>query len=163
HAWPLAVSRADPGSVEVAGWNVPAEAKTLKVVPMIGADLVTLGDARLARTVYVLAEPHRCLTEVEPNDRQQPQAVTLPMTISGPTAPPGDVDVFEFAAKKGERLTFRADARSVGSLLDPLLRVTDAAGKSLARADDSTAGRALARDATLSFTVPQDGAFRVEV
>jgi hypothetical protein len=163
HAWPLAVSRTDPGTVEAAGWNVPAEAKTLKVTPAPGADTVRLGHARLAGTLSVLVEPHRCLTEVEPNDRQKPQAVTLPVTISGRIDPPGDVDVFEFAAKKGERLTFRADARSVGSLLDPVLRLTDAAGKALAQADDSSGGKAGARDAALSFTAPQDGTFRVEV
>jgi hypothetical protein len=163
HPWPLAVSRTEPGTVEAAGWNVPAEAKALKVTPAAGADAVSLGHPRLAGTLSVLVEPHRCLTEVEPNDRQRPQAVTVPVTISGRIDPPGDVDVFEFAAKKGERLTFRADARSVGSLLDPVLRLTDAAGKALARADDSTGGKAGARDAAVSFTAPQDGKFRVEV
>ena len=163
HPWPLAVSRTDPTTVEAAGWNVPAEAKALKVAPPAGADTVTLGHAGLAGTLSVLVEPHRCLTEVEPNDRQRPQAVTLPVTISGRIDPPGDIDVFEFAAKKGERLTFRAEARSVGSLLDPVLRLSDAAGKPLAQADDSVGGKAGARDAALSFTAPQDGTFRVEV
>ncbi len=163
HPWPLAVSRTEPGAVVIGGWNVPAEAKSLKVTPTVGADTVTLGHPLLAGTVSVLVESHRCITELEPNDRKKPQVVALPVTISGRIDPAGDVDVFEFAAKKGERLTFRADARSVGSLLDPVLRLTDAAGKALARADDSSAGKAGARDAALSFTAPQDGNYRVEV
>jgi hypothetical protein len=163
HPWPLAVSRDEPGLVTVAGWNVPDEAKTLKVAPSAGSDFVTLGHARLAGTVNVRIEPHRCLVEAEPNDRKKPQAITLPMTISGRIDPAGDVDVFEFAAKKGERLLFRAEARSVGSLLDPVLRLTDAAGKSLAQADDSSSGKAGAREAELSFNVSQDGTFRIEV
>ncbi len=164
HPWPLAVARTDPGSVEVVGWNIPAEAKMLKVTPATGSDSVgKLGHAQLAGTVSVLIEPHRCVVAIEPNDRKKPQAITLPVTISGRINPAGDVDVFEFAAKKGERLVFRADARSVGSLLDPVLRLSDATGKQLAKADDSSAGKAGARDAVLSFTVPQDGTFRIEM
>ncbi len=76
---------------------------------------------------------------------------------------PGDLDVYEFPAKKGQRLSFHVDARSIDSQLDPVLRLTDSAGKRIAQAEVSMTGRAGMREAELPFTVPQDGAYRLEV
>jgi hypothetical protein len=161
HAFPLAVPRTDPGSVAIVGWNVPDAAKKLAVKP--DGDLVTLWHPQLANTAFVLIEPHPCVVKSRPNSRTSPQRVTLPVTISGQIDAAGDIDTYEFAAKKGQSLRFHIDARSVGSQLDPLLRLTDAAGKRLAQADDAAGGKAGARDAELAFMVPQDGNYRLEV
>jgi hypothetical protein len=163
HAFPLAVARDAPGEVEVAGWNIPAAARRLTVRPVPGSDLVTLWDPQLANTVPVLLEPHPCLAGPAPGERQRPRPVTLPVTVSGRIDAPGDVNRYEFAAKKGQRLTFRADAGSLGSQVDPGLRLTDGAGSRLAQADDTTAGKPGTRNAELSFAVPQDGTYRLEV
>ena len=93
----------------------------------------SLWHPQLANTLAVEVEPHRCLVETESNDRKTPQMVDLPVTISGRIDAPGDIDVYAFQGKKGQRLTFRIDAGSAGSQLDPLLRLTDAAGKRLAQ------------------------------
>lgn len=159
---PLAIERGGPSAVEVSGWNIPAAAKKLSVKTE-AAGPVTVWHPQLANTLPLLVESHRCLVEAEPNERGKPQPIALPVTISGAIDSPGDIDVYEFPAKKGQRLSFRIDARSVGSQLDPLLRLMDAAGKRLAQADDRTAGKAGARDTALSFAVPQDGSFRLEV
>ena len=161
HAFPLAVSRTAPGSVEIAGWNIPEAAKKLPV--KVDGNIVTLWHPQLANTVSVLIEPHPCVVKARPNDRKNPQRVTLPVTISGRIDTPGAIDTYEFAAKKGQQLRFRADARSVGSQLDPVLRLTDAAGKRLAQVDDASGGKAGLRDAELAFTAPQDGSYRIEV
>jgi hypothetical protein len=162
HPFPLAVARGESATVEVCGWNIPAAAKRLTVkAEMTGP--VTLWHRQLANTLPVLVEPHPCLVEAEPNQRDKPQSVMLPLTISGRIDSPSDIDVYKFPAKKGRRVFFRLDARSVGSLLDPLLRLTDGSGKRLAQADDSTTGKAGERDAVLTFTVPQDGGYRLEV
>jgi hypothetical protein len=161
HAFPLAVARSDPGSVEVVGWNLPDGAKRPALKPDTD-DLVNLWHPLLANTVSVLIEPHVCIVAVKP-DGKKPQLVTLPVTISGRIDSPGIAGVYEFAAKKGQRLLFRADARSVGSQLDPMLRLTDAAGKRLAQADDAVGGKVGARDAELAFAVPQDATYRIEV
>jgi hypothetical protein len=162
HAFPLAVARGAPANVEAFGWNIPAAAKKL-TVKTEAAGPVTLWHPKLANTLPVLVEPHRCVVEAEPNERGKPQTVTLPVTISGHIDAPGDIDLYEFTAKKGQRLSFRIDARSVGSQLDPLLRLTDRVGKRLAQADDATSGKAGGRDAVLVFSVPQDGSYRLEV
>ena len=162
HAFPLAVSRADPGPVEVVGWNIPAAAKKLTVKhDILGA--LTLWHPQLANTLEVLVEPHRCMVERELNDPRKPQSITLPATISGRIDVPGDRDVYEFPAKKGQRLSFHVAARSIDSQLDPVLRLTDSAGKRIAQAEVSMARRGRMGEAELSFTVPQDGAYRLEV
>jgi hypothetical protein len=162
HAFPLAVSRGESATVEARGWNIPAAAKTLTVKPATtGAN--ELWHPQLANTLPLLVEPHRCIVEVEPNERKKPQVIALPATISGRIDPAGDVDVYEFTARKGQRLSFRLDARSAGSQLDPRLRLTDASSKRLAQANDATAGKPGGRDTALDFTAPQDGSYRLEV
>jgi hypothetical protein len=41
--------------------------------------------------------------------------------------------------------------------------LSDAAGKPITQADDATTGKAGTRDVELSFTIPQDGVYRLEV
>ena len=72
---------------------------------------------------------------------------------------PKDEDVFRFTLKKKDRYTFRVDSRSLGFSMDPVLRLTDAAGKPIQDVDD-TAGQ---RDAELSFAAPADGEYRLMV
>jgi hypothetical protein len=162
HAFPLAVPRGAATEVEVLGWNIPVAAKTLPLKAEV-AGPVTLWHHQLANTPPVLVDPHRCISEREPNDGKNPQAIALPATISGCIDPSGDLDEFELPAKKGQRLFFQLDAFSAGSQLDPLLRLTDASGKRLALADDASTGKAGSRDAKLTFSVPQDGSYRLVV
>ncbi len=161
HAFPLAVPRADPGRVEVAGWNIPADAKKLAVKPGPDSDTVTLWHPQLANTLSVRIEPHPCVIGIA--GRKGPQSVHLPVTISGRIERAGDVAGYEFPARKGQQLVFRIEGGSVGSLIDPQLVLTDAAGKRLVQADDSTEGKPGTRDTGLTFGVPQDGIYRIEV
>jgi|SRR5579884_287026 len=161
HAFPLAVPRGR-AAVKVLGWNIPAAAKTLPVNAEV-AGPVTLWHRQLANTLPLLVEPHRCLSEQEPNDSKKPQSLALPATISGCIDPPGDQDVFEFPAKKGQNLSFQLDAFSTGSQLDPLLRLMDASGKRVALADDASAGKPGSRDAMLTFSAPRDSSYRLVV
>ena len=70
-----------------------------------------------------------------------------------------DVDVFRFEARKGESLTFQLESRALGFPLDAVLAITDATGKQLARVDDLPG----TRDASLTFSPPADGSYRVVV
>ncbi len=102
---------------------------------------------------------------VEPND-DPPRALRLPVPgvghgqIDGGKANRrGDVDLFRFAAKKGQKLRLIVRARAAGSLLDALLTVRDSAGKKLAQADDTDASR----DPVLEFDPPADGDYLAEI
>jgi hypothetical protein len=89
----------------------------------------------------------------------RPTAVTLPVDVSGTIASAGEEDRFEFAVKKGERYTFAVRAGTLGSILDPVLRIEDAAGKQVA-ADDDSGG---AQEPRVDWTAPADGTYRAVV
>lgn len=98
--------------------------------------------------------------EREPND-ETPQAKTLllPCVANGRIERPGDVDCWSFAAHKGEAVRLELRARRLGSRLQGVLTVTDAAGKELARAEES--GEPLGP--VLTFTPPADGRYVVRI
>jgi len=103
--------------------------------------------------------------EVEPND-DAPRAARLAVPgvghgqiYGGKGSPGGDVDLFRFTAKKGQKLRLSVRAASAGSLLDGLLTVRDSTGKKLARADDGEGSR----DPSLEFDPPADGDYFAEV
>jgi hypothetical protein len=162
HAFPLAVQRARPCPIELRGWNLTDAAK---VVPLAAgeSEQAVLAHPTVANTVRVRFEPHACVAEAEPNDRQRPQAVELPVTVSGRLEAAGDTDVYRWTARKGQRLVFQVEARSLGSPVDAVLRLTDASGKLLTQVDDPGGRRTTTRDPELAYTVPEDGIYHIEV
>ncbi|MEX2187832.1 MAG: PPC domain-containing protein [Pirellulales bacterium] len=97
--------------------------------------------------------------EAEPNDAaEQATRVTLPVAINGRFDKPRDRDVYEFAAKKGQKWTIAGAARSLGSPADLLLRVNKADGGGLGEAEDS--GQS---EGQLTVTIPEDGLYRLSV
>lgn len=69
-------------------------------------------------------------------------------------------DYFRFKARKGQPLTIEVVANRLGSPLDPVLRVLDAAGNELAYCDDDPAAGS---DARLRFIAPATGEYLVEL
>jgi len=159
HAFPLAVRMSEPGQIELVGWNIPDAAKKLPLEPRPGADRVMAFHPEVAGAVAVRVEPHPAIVRVQPSDPQQAQPIVLPVTISGRLERRNAAHVYQFAGKKGERLFFQTEARTLGFPLDPVLRLTDAAGKSLAQTESTATGR----DPELAFTVPQDGKYHIEL
>jgi hypothetical protein len=82
-----------------------------------------------------------------------------PVVVNGTLRGP-ERDVYRVSGKAGERRVFEVEARRCGSAIDPVLRILDAAGKQLARSDDSP-GTGL--DARIDFTFPTEGSYYVEV
>ncbi len=87
------------------------------------------------------------------------QPLRPPVTISGRLRG-YDQDYYRLQAKKGERLVIEVEARRAGSAVDPLLRVSDAAGKEIARNDDAPG---LGVDARLDIEFPADGEYFIAV
>jgi Bacterial pre-peptidase C-terminal domain len=160
HPFPLAVSHGSEQRVELRGWNLPNDWKSLSIPVSGPQSLAPILDERLANTGAVEVVSHSAAVEREPNSLKQPQPVELPTTVSGHIDGPRDVDVFQFPAKRGEQLRFRVEARSLGSPLDPVLRLFDAKGAVVAQAETRSA---TAIDETLSYRVPADGRYRLEV
>jgi hypothetical protein len=75
--------------------------------------------------------------EKEPNPGfKQAQAVQLPQVVIGRIENPNDVDVYSIEAQAGQRLVCEVHAERLGSGLDALLTIFDAAGRIVATSDD---------------------------
>lgn len=157
HAFPLAVSRAKPVPVGLHGWNLP-DAVRNRTIPATE----TLSHPSIANAVRVLLEPHPTVAEVEPNDALHPQSLSLPVTVSGRMETRGDQDAFEFPLKKGQKVNFVVEARELGSLLHPVLKLTDKDSKQISQIDEGS-GRGGLRAVELAYTVAQDGVYRVVI
>jgi len=88
------------------------------------------------------------------------QQVTFPAVLNGRISKPGESDQFAFQATKGEELDFNLRAMRIGSPLDSVLQILDAAEKVLAENDDLAGNQA---DSRLRFPVPADGTYRVRI
>jgi hypothetical protein len=155
-ARPLAVRRADPGTVELVGWNIPDEAKRLPVTVTDGADEATVFHPLVANPVRVRLEPHACVTRPTSAD---PFPIEPPVTVTGHLIRPGATDWYSFPAKKGQKLVFRVESRAQGLPVSAVLTVTDEALKPFA----SVEATGVDGDTELTFTPPTDGRYRLAV
>lgn len=73
----------------------------------------------------------------EPNDtREQPQPVSLPLTLSGRFDAPRDGDWFEFTPNEQGRYAIQAYSERIAGQADPYVVVVDEKGNRLAEIDD---------------------------
>jgi hypothetical protein len=85
------------------------------------------------------------------------QSISLPAIVNGRIERPGDADTWTFPLHKGESYEFDCHAQRLGSPLNAVLTLADAAGKELARVDGLDA------DPRLQFTAPADGTYMLRV
>jgi hypothetical protein len=154
YAYPLAVPSSAPSTVELIGWNLPAELRKFPITVRAGVKTLSLFDPRCAGVFEIRQEPHPAIARAK-----TPLDVTPPVTVTGKIEKRGAVDVYQFKASKGQKLALRIDSHTLGFPLDPVLTVTDPAGKTLNQAKAPKIGA----DPSLDFTATQDGVYRVEV
>src|SRR5260221_7109169 len=95
----------------------------------------------------------------DPNVSPVPaQLVPLPASILGRIDRAGDTDFYKFNAREGDHLIFDVHATRVGSPLEPVLTVRNAAGRELPRTLEYHDG-----DPMLIFDCPADGPYLLEV
>lgn len=157
HAIPSVVSEAEEtATVRLAGWNLTEELR--KPIPAIGLSGESFGRPDIASTVPVVRLDCPVVVEVEPCDRNQPAAIAPGSVACGVIDKAQDEDAFQFSAKKGERLNFRVESRSLGFPLDAVLTVIDASDTVLVETDDASRN---VFDPVLKFTARADGTYRV--
>ncbi len=159
YAFPVAVGRDGPATVEAIGWNISG-AMSLPVPTPDGREVFEAAAGSLSGQAEVRRVPCPATVEAEPNDPTHPQIITNPIAISGRIDPPDDRDAFRISLKKGEKRVIRVESRALGRPLDPVLRILDAAGKVVAESDDEGG---MDRDSERSFTAPADGDYRLVV
>ncbi len=105
--------------------------------------------------------PYDNAMEVEPNDTVATATNTgmsPPLAINGIIEKPGDIDFFKLKLVKGQKVDFITYAQTLGSPLDSVAVVYNAAGGGLASNDDGNVGsRKL--DSKFVFTAPEDGEY----
>jgi len=97
--------------------------------------------------------------EHEPNDERgqaTPVKASPPCAFDGIIGADGDRDWFSFEAKKGREFNVWVYARTLGSPLDPSLRVVDPDGKNALINDDG-----MGLDSRGSFRASKDGTYRL--
>jgi hypothetical protein len=123
----------------IAGWNLPRTRLVLNTGPDGEAIRHTAFHQakQLSNTVLYAVDTLPECNEVESNDTiNSAEQINLPRIINGCVEKPGDVDVFGFQGRAGERIAAEVYARRLNSPLDSLLRLTDASGHVLAWNDD---------------------------
>ncbi len=167
-ALPLAVKKGTTAQVQVAGPSAAGAPSVSVAVPADAQGAVWAG-AKMASgqgstPMAVLASDINEAVETEPNDSlQQPTAVALPSGLNGRFDPgkdplARDVDHYRFEAKKGDKLRFRAQTRTLGSPAMLNVRVLNPQGQALAEMDDPVTS-----EVSLDFTPPADGPYLLAV
>jgi hypothetical protein len=154
---PLAVERKPGATVTVHGWNIPPEARTLPVTA--AGDTGIAFHPQLGNPLRVRVEDHPCWGTLGSGADRPPEPLHPPFSITSRLDRPGTAGTVTVAAKKGQPLHLRAESRDLGLSVNPVVRVLDAGGKPLARAEPAK----INTDVELTFTPPADGAYKVEV
>jgi hypothetical protein len=169
--FPMGVRFGETTKVEVNGWNLEETSLTPDVKGKgPGVYQVT---ARGKGGLVSNPMPFRLDTlpecaEKEPNSAQKTaQKVTLPVIVNGRVDSPGKKDYFQFEGRAGQDIVAEVYARRLDSPLDSVLKLTDAAGKSIAFNDDceDAAGGINTHhaDSYIRATLPADGTYYVQL
>jgi hypothetical protein len=139
--------------------KVDLEIKLPEGVEKVSLIAVNAAGQTSPHEIVVLAKD-KVLLEKEPNGGfATAQPVEAGQTVQGAVSQAMDVDVFRISGHKGEVWLIEVEAHRRGSILDPMLTLHNAAGQTLASADDSKASR----DPSLRVTLPADGVFYITV
>jgi hypothetical protein len=99
--------------------------------------------------------------------REKAQKVKLPVIVNGRIGQPGESQFFRFEARAGDEIVAEVSARRLGSPLDSVLRLTNAAGKEIAFNDDfEDMGAGLLThqaDSRLSLKLPSRGTYYLQL
>jgi hypothetical protein len=164
---PLAAKRGSPVTVHFAGPMVEGVAPvtlTCPTDPAIDTIWVTPKGANGLHgwPVALALSDHDELVEQEPNNEPgKAQKVPVPGGVSGRFLQSNDLDVFQFSAKKGQKLQIQANTLELYSPTLVFMILKNAKTKAeVARTNPDAAAPA---DQRIEFTAPEDGDYLVEV
>lgn len=160
HTLPLTVAADSDVTVEPRGVNLPDGLTALSADVSPETDRALVWHPDLAGYAVLPVLPFPCIRATEAAGSEEGQTVTPPVSISGTMATPGQRDTFRLTARKGEVLRFGLLAGGLHSPLNPVLRITDAAGKVVVEKDATGRG---GRDVEHRLSVPEDGDYTVAV
>ncbi|HEV3162948.1 MAG TPA: PPC domain-containing protein [Isosphaeraceae bacterium] len=163
-AFPMAINPGKQAELHAAGFNFDATQSITLKVPSDArpgpCDLVLpmKEGASLPFPLVVTELPLTVEADDTAAEGERAQSINMPVAVSGRLREANDVDGYRFEAKKGTTYAFEVVARRAGAATDPVLRVMNAKGQSLAEADDT-----FGKDPRLEWTAPEDGAFLLQL
>ncbi|MBI5094015.1 MAG: PPC domain-containing protein [Candidatus Hydrogenedentes bacterium] len=168
--FPLGGQAGSSTIASIDGWNLPTKVLPFNMQPGSPQfrETVMRGDIGLSNRIPYEVDTLPECDEAEPNDAaKEAQAVTLPQVVNGRIGQPGDADMFRFDGHAGDEVVAEVLARRLGSPLDSVVRLLDAAGAVVAWNDDQDdKGFGLIThqaDSYLRAKLPQDGSYVVQV
>ncbi|MFO1064046.1 MAG: PPC domain-containing protein [Pirellulales bacterium] len=167
---PIAVTAGKPQSFERLGLNIPAEKNIEFTVPaeseagLVNLPLPVVASSTQPQTLLVVNGETIAEATVENSSLEMAQTITVPSTVNGRIEAAGDVDLYRFEAKKGDRISVEVVARRAGSELDSHLRILNDKGNQAQLNDDMRFGKRTFSDSIIEdWTAPADGAFFIEL
>ncbi|MCY2962881.1 MAG: PPC domain-containing protein, partial [Planctomycetota bacterium] len=163
HLFPLGGRRGTTTEFHLAGQKVPDKPIPLQL-PVEGSQTQAQFSLPSGNSNRVILDLDEFPEIVERLDRRgtepaaTPQAV--PFVANGRIASPGETDVWPVSLKKGEVIQLETRAARLGTPIDTVMSIADAAGKELAQNDDLAGGIS---DSALAFTAPEEGVYLVRV
>lgn len=178
HAVALSVPQTNTGSVEVHGWNVPPNTKVAVVSfggPKGGEyqecevldELRNSPDARLglafaprfAGAARVRLSPHATVAGLAQTGSRTPLMLSPSTSVTGCLRAVRQTDEFGVPLKKGQQLVVSVESRSLDFPLDPVVKMTDPDGTTVADVDDT----GTTRDVAFTHVAARDGTYRLFV
>lgn len=164
--FPLGARAGSKTRFELSGWNLPVTRTALDTkapAPVVRQAVIPKGEGIL-NSVSIAIDTLPEQLEKEGNDTPaKAQRVKLPVIVNGRIGKAGDWDVYRLDGRAGQVVVAEVNARRLGSPLDSVLRLTDAAGAQLALNDDHTdKGAGLEThhaDSLLKATLPRNGKY----
>ncbi len=105
--------------------------------------------------------PFDNVLEAEPNNttKEATAGAALPLAFNGVLQEAADRDYFKFTATNGQKFRFRSYANKIGTPVDTVLYIYDAAGKQVGTSDDADGSS----DSRIDFTAAADGEYFVMI
>ena len=157
--FPLGWTRGEKLELELVGQNLGAGKAVVTVPADAGPVWMTRleMEGQLTNTIQLEMSDVAEYREVDNGD---PAARQVPAVFNGRIDSPGERDTWWLEAAQDEKIELDVRAARLGSSLDSVLTVLDAEGKELARSDDLAPGQP---DSKLTFTVPADGKYQLQL
>lgn len=139
NVFPLGGRANEQLTVAIWGHNLPADKYSLNltgVEPGLYPFTLANKGQQSNRVAFMVDTIPECFKKTPSNSPTNAQYLTLPIIVNGHIDNPGDVDVFRFDGRAGDRIVAEIHARRLDSPLDSALKLTDATGKQIAFNDD---------------------------
>jgi hypothetical protein len=158
-AFPAGMQAGVKSTVTLFGWNlVDGNTAKYSATPKATDSTHQVAIPNCANRLTIPVNNAAEQSDTEPNNSTETaQTIQVPMTVNGRFDQPGDVDVFRFSAKKGQKVKLQVDASSLGFATDSVLTVATDKGKLIKTIDDAGG----TRDPSYLFTAAADGDYFV--